>query len=144
MGRNTSISLGNHFTDFVDDRVKAGCYVSASEAVTTGMRLLEQEEANLVVRNGSITGMGTGLLLSYDGRAENIKALRNGHAGMRARLGAAVVDSTGTSNGQVGIEGALITGCVASHNGQYGIATGAVLRYSKTRLPATMTAMESI
>ena len=47
MGRNTSVSLGNHFTDFVDERVKAGRYASASEAVRAGMRLLEQQETKL-------------------------------------------------------------------------------------------------
>ncbi len=47
MGRNTSVSLGDHFTDFVDERVKAGRYASASEAVRAGMRLLEQEETKL-------------------------------------------------------------------------------------------------
>ena len=47
MARNTSISLGEHFTDFIDERVKAGRYASASEAVRAGMRLLEQEEAKL-------------------------------------------------------------------------------------------------
>ncbi|MGJ8670627.1 MAG: type II toxin-antitoxin system ParD family antitoxin [Oceanococcus sp.] len=47
MSRNTSVSLGNHFTDFVDERVKAGRYASASEAVRAGMRLLEQEETKL-------------------------------------------------------------------------------------------------
>ena len=40
MGRNTSVSLGNHFTDFVDARVKAGRFASASEAVRAGMRLV--------------------------------------------------------------------------------------------------------
>lgn len=49
MGRNTSVSLGDHFTDFVDERVKAGRYASASEAVRAGMRLLEQEEAKLAL-----------------------------------------------------------------------------------------------
>ncbi|GJM08254.1 MAG: hypothetical protein DHS20C11_05300 [Lysobacteraceae bacterium] len=47
MARNTSISLGDHFTDFVDERVRSGRYASASEAVRAGMRLLEQEEAKL-------------------------------------------------------------------------------------------------
>lgn len=47
MARNTSISLGEHFTDFIDERVKAGRYASASEAVRAGMRLLEQEETKL-------------------------------------------------------------------------------------------------
>ncbi len=78
---------------------------------------------NLTVRNGSITGMGTGLLLSTDGRAEGIKAIQNGDAGIRARSGAAVVDSVGTANGRLGIEAALMSACVASRNRQYGLAT---------------------
>jgi len=86
---------------------------------------------NLVVRNGSIVGMGTGLLLSYDGRAEGVKAMQNGDAGIRARSGAAVVNSTGTANGHIGIEGGLIDGCTVSRNPQYGLATqggGSVVR----------------
>lgn len=47
MGRNTSVSLGNHFTDFVDERVKTGRYASTSEAVRAGVRLLEQEGTKL-------------------------------------------------------------------------------------------------
>lgn len=49
MGRNTSVSLGGHFEAFVDQRVKAGRFASASEAVRAGMRLLEHEEAKLDV-----------------------------------------------------------------------------------------------
>lgn len=57
MGRNTSVSLGNHFTDFVDERVKAGRYASASEAVRAGMRLLEREETKLeLLRRTLATG----------------------------------------------------------------------------------------
>ena len=87
--------------------------------------------SNVVVRNGSVTGMGTGLLLSIDGRAEGIKATQNGYAGIRARAGAAVIDSMGTANGKIGIEGGLIENCVVSRNPQYGLATtgdGAVVR----------------
>ncbi len=107
------------------------CTPAISGGGAAGIDAWSYNPTNLVVRNGSITGMGTGLLLSYDGRAEGIKAIQNGDAGIRARAGAAVVNSTGTANGKIGIEGGLIDGCSVSRNPQYGLAVqgdGAVVR----------------
>lgn len=47
MGKNTSVSLGDHFEDFVEERVKTGRYASTSDAIRAGLRLLEQEESKL-------------------------------------------------------------------------------------------------
>ena len=47
MAKNTSISLGNHFEGFIEDRVKCGRFASVSDAAPAGLRLLEQEEAKL-------------------------------------------------------------------------------------------------
>ncbi|MCK7613516.1 type II toxin-antitoxin system ParD family antitoxin [Roseibium sediminicola] len=47
MPRNTSISLGNHFSDFVDERIRSGRYASASDVVRAGLRLLEEQETRL-------------------------------------------------------------------------------------------------
>ena len=44
MGKNTSISLGNHFEDFINDEVKSGRYNSVSEVIRSALRLLENEE----------------------------------------------------------------------------------------------------
>ena len=44
MGKNTSISLGDHFEDFIKDEVKSGRYSSVSEVIRSALRLLEQEE----------------------------------------------------------------------------------------------------
>lgn len=44
MGKNTSISLGNHFKEFIDDEVKSGRYSSVSEVIRSALRLLEREE----------------------------------------------------------------------------------------------------
>lgn len=44
MGKNTSISLGNHFDDFIEKKVNSGRYGSVSEVIRSALRLLEQEE----------------------------------------------------------------------------------------------------
>ena len=47
MSRNTSVTLGNHFSQFVEDKIEAGRFESTSEAVRAGLRLLELQEAQL-------------------------------------------------------------------------------------------------
>lgn len=44
MGKNTSISLGDHFEEFINDEVKSGRYSSVSEVIRSALRLLEREE----------------------------------------------------------------------------------------------------
>ncbi|SNR74877.1 antitoxin ParD1/3/4 [Lutibacter agarilyticus] len=44
MGKNTSISIGNHFEEFIQNEIKSGKYGSASEVIRSALRLLEREE----------------------------------------------------------------------------------------------------
>lgn len=44
MGRNTSISLGSHFEEFIEKSIETGRFNNASEMVRAGLRLLEDEE----------------------------------------------------------------------------------------------------
>ncbi len=44
MGKNTSISLGNHFEEFITGEVKSGRYNSVSEVIRSALRMLEREE----------------------------------------------------------------------------------------------------
>jgi len=44
MGKNTSISLGDHFEEFIQNEIAAGRYNSASEVIRNALRLLEKEE----------------------------------------------------------------------------------------------------
>ncbi len=47
MAKNTSITLGSHFDEFIRERVKNGRFGSASEVVRAGLRLLETNETKL-------------------------------------------------------------------------------------------------
>lgn len=44
MGKNTSISLGEHFESFIQNGIISGRYKSASEIIRSALRLLETEE----------------------------------------------------------------------------------------------------
>ena len=61
MARNTSISLGDHFDQFIAGQVDSGRYGSASEVVRAGLRLLETNESRLdVLRNALVSGEKSG------------------------------------------------------------------------------------
>ncbi|WP_409526047.1 type II toxin-antitoxin system ParD family antitoxin [Nitrincola sp. MINF-07-Sa-05] len=47
MARNTSITLGTHFDEFIATQVENGRYGSVSEVVRAGLRLLEETESKL-------------------------------------------------------------------------------------------------
>jgi len=45
--RSISISLGDHFTEFIEEQIESGRYNTASEVVQAGLRLLEEKEQKL-------------------------------------------------------------------------------------------------
>lgn len=47
MSRNTSVALGQHFTNFIDAQVQGGRYGTASDVVRAGLRLLEEHETRV-------------------------------------------------------------------------------------------------
>ena len=65
MDRNTSISLGSYFIEFIQSRISAGRYKNASEVVRAGLRLLEEEENKIIaLRNAIQEGINSGI--DYD------------------------------------------------------------------------------
>ncbi|MGE0668706.1 MAG: type II toxin-antitoxin system ParD family antitoxin [Sphingomonadales bacterium] len=54
MTRNTSITLGDHFAEFIDQQVEEGRYSTASEVVRAGLRLLEEQELKLQALRAAI------------------------------------------------------------------------------------------
>lgn len=54
MGKNTSVSLGDHFMGFIENQVAAGRFGSASDVVRAGLRLLEEQEVKLAALRGAL------------------------------------------------------------------------------------------
>jgi len=54
MSRNTSIILGEHFDEFIQEEIKSGRYNSASEIVRSGLRLLEIENTKIEAINEAL------------------------------------------------------------------------------------------
>ena len=67
MARNTSISLGDHFSAFIEAQIKTGRYGSASDVVRAGLRLLEEHEVKVkALQNALIAGEESGEVASFD------------------------------------------------------------------------------
>lgn len=81
MARNTSVSLGDHFADFIDAQVQTGRYGSASDVVRAGLRLLEEHEAKVkALRDALVAGEESGPPMPFDNKAF-LKRMRTRHAG---------------------------------------------------------------
>ena len=67
MGKNTSFSIGEHFSSFVEAKISEGRYGSASDVVRAGLRLLEEREAQLdALRAALIEGEESGPPTEFD------------------------------------------------------------------------------
>ena len=67
MARNTSVSLGNHFVGFIDERVASGRYNSASDVIRAGLRLLEEHETRVeALREALLEGERSGSASPFD------------------------------------------------------------------------------
>ncbi len=80
MNKNTSISLGNYFDNFIQSRISAGRFKNASEVVRAGLRLLEEEENKIIALRQAIQeGVDSGIAYDFDPKShlETLKANKN-------------------------------------------------------------------
>jgi|TARA_B110000091_G_scaffold110469_1_gene119728 antitoxin ParD1/3/4 len=76
MNKNTSISLGNYFDQFVQSRISEGRFKNVSEVIRAGLRLLEDEESKaLALKNAIQEGMNSPRVENFD-FDENLKKLK--------------------------------------------------------------------
>ena len=67
MGRVTSFSLGEHFSNFVETQVSEGRYDNASDVMRAALRLLEEREARMsALRAALIEGEESGPSTPFD------------------------------------------------------------------------------
>lgn len=65
--KNTSVSLGNYFDQFVSSQVAEGRYKNVSEVIRAGLRLLEDEESKIIALRKAIQeGIDSGIAHDFD------------------------------------------------------------------------------
>lgn len=66
MAKNTSVSLGDYFEDFVERRITEGRYKNVSEVIRAGLRLLEEEEQKILILKSAIQeGIDSGVAQDF-------------------------------------------------------------------------------
>ena len=82
MAKNTSISLGDHFAEFINQQIESGRYGSASEVVRASLRLLEEHEQKIgALRQALIDGETSGDAGELDMEAIKSRARRRARPG---------------------------------------------------------------
>lgn len=77
--KNTSISLGDYFDNFVSSQVSVGRYKNVSEVVRAGLRLLEDEESKVIALKKAIQeGIDSGIAHNFnsDKHLQELKSKR--------------------------------------------------------------------
>ena len=79
--KTTSVALGPHFEEFIQNSISSGRYNNASEVVRTGLRLLEDQEQKMAALRSAIEGgLKSGIVEEFDSKAylQAMKARKHG------------------------------------------------------------------
>jgi antitoxin ParD1/3/4 len=79
MARNTSVTLGKHFDDFVLEKINAGRFQSVSEVVRAGLRKLEEDETKLQLLRDKLQASENSPLVDNFNSEAFIKQLHKKH-----------------------------------------------------------------
>lgn len=67
MSKNTSISLGSYFDQFVQNQLSSGRYKNVSEIIRAALRLLEDEESKVIaLKNAIHDGLNSPRIENFD------------------------------------------------------------------------------
>ncbi len=78
--KTTSVALGTYFEDFIRAKISQGRYNNASEVIRAGLRLLEENEQQIVALKAAINeGVESGVAENFNPH-EHLKALKAARA----------------------------------------------------------------
>ena len=75
MNKSTSISLGDYFDQFVQNRIKEGRFKNVSEVIRAGLRLLEEESKVITLQKAIQEGVDSGIAHEFDPK-EHLEVLK--------------------------------------------------------------------
>lgn len=90
--KNTSISLGDYFDQFVSSQVATGRYKNVSEVIRAGLRLLEDEENKVIaLRNAIQEGIDSQRVENFDfdehlAKLKEVRRRKNGFKKQNKRI----------------------------------------------------------
>ena len=79
MSKNTSISLGVYFDNFVKNSVETGKFKNVSEVIRAGLRLLEKEETKIDILSSELElGENSKLIEDFEPK-KHLESLKKKH-----------------------------------------------------------------